>query len=103
MIDAAVAELAPIVGVRDACAAVGETQARWYRRHRQSLPLAQPERMPAPPPRALSEIERKELRRVLNSAEFVDEAPATVYAELGLPLARELWSCRSHDCNRIDG
>jgi choline dehydrogenase-like flavoprotein len=23
--------------------------------------------------------------------------------ELGLPLARELWSCRSHDCNRIDG
>jgi putative transposase len=82
MIDAAVAELAPIVGVRDACAAVGETQARWYRRHRQSLPLAQPERMPAPPPRALSEIERKELRRVLNSAEFVDEAPATVYAKL---------------------
>jgi putative transposase len=30
----------------------------------------------------LSEVERKELRRVLNSEEFVDEAPATVYAKL---------------------
>src|SRR5579864_314989 len=36
MTDAAICELAPIVGVRDACAAVGEAQARWYRRHRQS-------------------------------------------------------------------
>jgi putative transposase len=35
-----------------------------------------------PQPRALSEVERKELRRVLNSEEFVDEAPATVYAKL---------------------
>jgi putative transposase len=33
-------------------------------------------------PRALSQVERKELRRVLNSPEQVDEAPATVYARL---------------------
>src|SRR5690606_7542858 len=33
-------------------------------------------------PRALSEVERKELRRVLNSEDHVDEAPATVYAKL---------------------
>jgi putative transposase len=82
VIDAAIAELEPIVGVRAGCAAVGEAQARWYRRHRQSPPSPKPERVPAPQPRALSEVERKELRRVLNSAEFVDEAPATVYAKL---------------------
>jgi len=79
---AAIAELAPLVGVRDACAAVGEPQARWYRRHRQSPPPPQPERVPAPQPRALTEVERKEARRLLNSDEFVDEAPATVYAKL---------------------
>jgi len=82
VIDAAVTELAPLVGTRQACAAVGEAQARWYRRHRQSPPPPKPERVPAAQPRALSEVERKELRRVLNSEEFVDEAPATVYAKL---------------------
>ena len=82
MIDAAVTELAPLVGMRHACAAVGEAQARWYRRHRQSPPPPKPERVPPSQPRALSEVERKELRRVLNSEEFVDEAPATVYAKL---------------------
>jgi putative transposase len=61
---------------------VGEVQARWYRRHRQSPPPRRPERVPAVQPRALSEVERKELRRVLNSPEHVDEAPATVYAKL---------------------
>lgn len=34
MIDEAVRELGPVLGVRHACEAVGETQARWYRRHR---------------------------------------------------------------------
>ncbi|MCA1698576.1 MAG: IS3 family transposase [Actinobacteria bacterium] len=82
MIDQAVTELTPLVGVRHACSAVGEAQARWYRRHRQSPPPPKPERVPAPQPRALSELERKELRRVLNSEEHVDEAPATVYAKL---------------------
>ena len=82
MSDAAISELAPLVGVRAACKALGEPQARWYRRHRQSPPPPRPERVPAPQPRALSEVERKELRAVLNSEEHVDEAPATVYAKL---------------------
>ena len=82
MIDQAVAELQPLVGTRAACTAVGEARARWYRRHRQSPPPPTPERAPAAQPRALSEAERKELRRVLNSPEHVDEAPATVYAKL---------------------
>jgi putative transposase len=80
--DQAVAELAPLVGVRAACAAVGQAQARWYRRHRQGPPLPKPQRVPAPQPRALSELERTELRQVLNSPEHVDEAPATIYAKL---------------------
>jgi putative transposase len=82
VIDAAIAQLAPHVGTRGACAAVGEAQARWYRRHRQSPPPPKPERVRAPQPRALSEVERKELRATLNSDEHVDEAPATVYAKL---------------------
>jgi putative transposase len=82
MIELAVTELTPLVGVRAGCAAVGEAQARWYRRHRQSPPPPRPERVAAPQPRALSEVERKELRAVLNSPEHVDEAPATVYAKL---------------------
>jgi putative transposase len=82
MIDQAVAELTAVVGVRGACAAVGEARARWYRRHRHSPLPPRPEQVSAPQPRALSEVERTQLRRVLNSEEFVDEAPATVYAKL---------------------
>lgn len=82
MIDEAVDELTPIVGVKAGCAAVGEVRARWYRRHRQSPPPEKPERVPTPQPRALTEVERKEVRRVLNSEAHVDEAPATVYAKL---------------------
>jgi putative transposase len=82
MTDQAVAELVPLVGVRTACVAVGETQARWYRRHRQSPPPPRPERAPATQPRALSPAERAELHRVLDAPEHVDEAPATVYAKL---------------------
>jgi putative transposase len=82
MTDQAIAELTPLVGVRSACQAVGEAPARWYRRHRQSPPRPRPEGVRAPQPRALSEVERTELRRVLNGPEHVDEAPAIVYAKL---------------------
>jgi len=90
MIDQAVTELEPVVGVREACQALGEPRVRWYRRHRKSPAPPTPERVAAPQPRALTEVERKEVRRVLNSDEHVDEAPATVYAKLldaGLYLA----------------
>lgn len=82
MTDQAIAELAPLVGVRQACTAVGEAQARWYRRHRQSPPRQRREQPAKPQPRALSDAERAELRATLNSPEHVDEAPATVYAKL---------------------
>lgn len=82
MIDAAIFELAPVVGVRRACRALGESQARHYRRHRISAPPAKPERLPRPQPRALCEEERIEVHNVLCSEEHVDSSPWTVWAKL---------------------
>lgn len=82
MIDDAICGLKDLVGVRKACTAVGEDQARFYRRHRQSPAPVKPEKLPAVQPRALSEVERQEVRTTLNSAEFVDESPPMVYATL---------------------
>lgn len=82
MIDDAVAELAPLVGVRQACAATGRAQASHYRRHRQSPKPPRPPRERRAQPRALSAAEREAVRSVLNSEDFVDKAPATVYHEL---------------------
>jgi putative transposase len=83
--DAAVAELAPVIGIRAACDAVGVAQASYYRRHRASpapprpTPTAHRDR---PQPRALSGQERSAIREVLHSQRFVDLAPAQVWATL---------------------
>lgn len=82
MIDAAISELAPVVGVREACQALGRPQATWYRWHRHSPGPPRPPRPRAPQPRALSSEERAEVLGVLHDPAHVDEAPATVYAKL---------------------
>jgi putative transposase len=82
VIDQAIDELAPIVGVKAACQAVGRPRGSHYRHHRQSPPPPKRERVLSGQPRALSEVERKEVLRVLHEPEHVDEAPATVYAKL---------------------
>jgi putative transposase len=82
MIDEAIGQLTPIVGTTAALAAVGVDRATWYRQHRQSPAPVRTERVPTPQPRALTPVERKEIRATLESDEFVDEAPATVYAKL---------------------
>ncbi|HDH24701.1 MAG TPA: transposase, partial [Actinobacteria bacterium] len=82
MIDAAIGELAPMVGVSAACVAVGRARSTHYRRHRKSPLPAKPERVAAPQPRALDQVERKEILRVLHEPQHVDEAPASVYAKL---------------------
>jgi putative transposase len=91
MIDDAIAELTPILGSkRAACRASGRPQATHYRRHRQSPPPPRPARERGPQPRALSQAERDTVRALLNSPDFVDKAPATVYHELldeGVDLA----------------
>jgi putative transposase len=85
MIDGAVAELAPLIGKRAACRAIGRPQASYYWRHRQSpaLPPVQgPKHAPKPQPRALTGAERESVRAVLNSEDFADAAPAAVYHQL---------------------
>ena len=82
MIDEAIVELQPLIGIRAACRATGRAQANHYRRHRKSPAPARPVRQPRTQPRALSPAERDTVRSLLNSADFVDKAPATVYHEL---------------------
>jgi len=81
VIDDAIMQLKPIIGVRQSCRAVGENQARFYRRNRISPVPAKPERLSAIQPRALSEFERKEVKNLLDAEGNVDKAPATIYAE----------------------
>lgn len=74
-------ELAPIVGVQAACAALGVPRSTYYRSQRPSTPPAQ--RQPRRPhPRALTPDEQAAVRAQLNSERFVDQAPRTVYATL---------------------
>jgi putative transposase len=80
MIDEAIAELVPLIGVRAACRTTGRPQANHYRRT--SPAPTRPPRQRAPQPRALSAAERARVRAVLNSEEHADKAPATVYHEL---------------------
>ena len=81
----AVAELAPRIGVRDACDAVGVSQAGYYRRHRQSPAPQRPAPIPhrdRPQPRALSGEEQQAILDVLHSDRFGDMSPAEVWATL---------------------
>jgi len=85
MSDAAVAELEPKIGVRNACDVVGVAQASYYRRHRQSPPPQRPAPIPhtdRPQPRALSETERAAILAELHSERFVDTSPTEVWATL---------------------
>jgi putative transposase len=80
VVDAAVDELAPIVGRARACRVLGRSRASHYRRRRP--PLFGP---PAPrprSPRALSPAEGDEIVEVLDSERFCDRAPAQVWATL---------------------
>ncbi len=79
------AELAPSLGVRAACDAVGLAQASYYRRHRTRPAAAQPASTPhrdRAQPRALSAAEQQAILDELHSARFADLAPAEVWAIL---------------------
>jgi putative transposase len=83
--DAAVAELAPTIGVRAACDALGAAQAGYYRRHRHSPAPARPAPIPhreRAQPRALSTAEQQAILDQLHSDRFADMAPAEVWAIL---------------------
>lgn len=73
-----VAFLIPLVGVVAACFALGASRASYYRAQRPT-----PVRKPRPKPaRALSDIERARVLSTLDSDEFMDKAPAQVFAKL---------------------
>jgi putative transposase len=85
MTNTAIAELAPTIGVREACQAVGTAQASYYRRHRQSPPPQRPapvSHRDRPQPRALSQAERQAILDTLHSDRFVDMSPTEVWATL---------------------
>jgi putative transposase len=71
-----------VIGTRAACAALGRSRATYYRRHRQSPARPRPVRERGLQPRALSETERAEVLDVLHEERFVDQAPASIYANL---------------------
>jgi putative transposase len=72
-------ELAPEVGIKPACEALGVSRATYYRRLR---PISGPQQLRRAPARALSVHEIERVLAVLDSARFVDRAPAEVVATL---------------------
>ena len=89
MIVAGVTDLAPLVGVADACATLGIPRSSYYRAIQPAPPAAPeaaaPDRASSPrprPARSLSDVARVQIRDLLHSARFADCAPRTVYATL---------------------
>ncbi|MGH2874151.1 MAG: IS3 family transposase [Solirubrobacteraceae bacterium] len=80
MIAVTVEELAPIIGTRPACRALGASVASVYRRRRPPEP--RPPRPRPTPERALSEPERQQVLDVLHCERFVDISPEETYATL---------------------
>jgi putative transposase len=96
MICETVEELAPVVGTRPACRALGASPATIYRRRRPPQP--RPSRPRPTPDRALSEAERERVLALLHSQRFVDSSPAQVYATL---LDEEQYLCSERTMYRL--
>src|SRR5919199_565367 len=80
VIDAAFAELAPLVRTRRACGLLGKSSATHYRRLR---PRSTAPSSPRPtPPNALSAAERQAVLDALHRPEHADLPPAQVWARL---------------------
>lgn len=73
-------QLAPVVGVRSACDALGVSPATLYRRRKPRVECVRKDRQSSP--RALSPAERAAAREKLYSKRFVDKPPRQVYAAL---------------------
>jgi len=82
MTDKAVDQLSQVMSKGAALTALGVDRATWCRRYRCSTPPPKPQRLDVIQSRALSVVERKQIRATLESEQFIDEAPATVYAKL---------------------
>lgn len=80
MIEQTVEELAPLIGTRPACRALGAAPATIYRRRRPPEPKC-PRPRPTPE-RALTAPEREAVLEVLHSDRFVDTSPEETWATL---------------------
>jgi putative transposase len=95
---ALVHELADVVGVAQACAAIELPRSTYYRRR---CPAAQrPNNKRPTPARALGPCEQQNVIEVLHSERFVDQAPAEVVAAL---LGEGLYYCSTRTMYRILG
>ncbi|WP_442799956.1 DDE-type integrase/transposase/recombinase [Nocardia sp. NBC_01730] len=81
MIDAAVDELDPLVGVTAACRLTGKSRATLYR-HRNPTPPKHGPRRPVLHPAALTTAEEAAVLAQLRSDRFVEKSPAQVWAIL---------------------
>jgi len=85
-LNAAVTQLAPTVGTRSACNALGVVRSSFYRLRPKPagvLPLALvPDSARPAPPRALSPEERAIVLGYLHEERFQDRSPAAIYATL---------------------
>ena len=80
MIDTAFAQLQPLLDTKTACELLGKSRATHYRRCRPKLSRPRPVRRA--PVNALSDAERAQVLAVLRIDDFVDKAPAQVWATL---------------------
>lgn len=77
-----VEQLAETVGVSSACQALDVPRSSLYRSRQPVAVESQPSPDPSISPRALSQAEKAEVRQLLNSERFQDQAPREVYATL---------------------
>ena len=84
--NAAADQIAELIGRKKACTAVGLARATWYRNQKKASAEPTPEpkrpRRRGHQPRELSPAEKDRLNEVMHSDEFVDKAPAEIYATL---------------------
>jgi putative transposase len=98
-----VRDLAHAVGVSTACAALSLPRSSFYRAQQPPLPRLAIVTARPTPPRALSPTEKVQIREVLNSERFQDQAPREVYATLldeGLYLCS--WRTMYHLLDEFD-
>jgi putative transposase len=80
MIDAAFAQLQPLLTTKTACELLGKSRATHYRRCRPTVSRPRPARRA--PVNKLTDAERAQVLAVLRHHDFVDKAPAQVWATL---------------------
>ena len=90
----AVEKLAPDIGTKPACEAIGLSRAGLYRQRAIDKAAPVVRRQRPSPPRALNIVEEQEVLDVLHSERFQDKAPHEVYAAL-LDEGRYLCSIRT--------